>query len=209
MHASMADSLWDLSLRDALVATTSPSPTPGGGSIAPLTGALGLALVIMALEVTHRKHASEALAGTITRGRQVLASIAEHADRDAAVFQTYMQALELPNDGAEQQAVRGAALKAAVLQATHTPLSAAAACLEALHFSESVAALVQRNVRSDLLAGADILLGALRAALRSVEINLPAVRDQAARQGFADRASEIATQAEQIYARIQGETASD
>jgi formiminotetrahydrofolate cyclodeaminase len=36
-----------------------------------------------------------------------------------------------------------------------------------------------------------------------VDINLPTIRDQAARQGIADRAVEIALQAKQIYARIQ------
>jgi formiminotetrahydrofolate cyclodeaminase len=208
MQGTMADSLWDLSLRDILAATASPSPTPGGGSIAPLTGALGLALVVMALEVTHKKRENEALANAITRGKALLATIADHADRDAAVFQTYMQAFELPKASPEQQTVRATALEAAVLQATHTPLSAAAACLEALHFSESVAALVQRNVVSDLLAGADILLGAFKAALRSVDINLPAVRDQLAKQAFADRANELAMQAEQIYAGIQARSVS-
>jgi formiminotetrahydrofolate cyclodeaminase len=199
----MADSLWDLSLRDALSATASPSPTPGGGSIAPVAGAFGLALVVMALQVTQKKRKSEALANAIAEGKALLETIGEHADRDVAVFQTYMHAVRLPKETPGQQTARDTALQAAILGAANAPLAAADTCLAALRYSESVAGLVQSNVISDLTAGADLVLGSLRAVLRSVDINLPTMRDQAARQGIADRAVEIALQAEQIYARIQ------
>lgn len=199
----MTDSLWDLTLRDALSATAGPSATPGGGSIAPVTSAFGLGLVVMALEVTQAKQPSEALASAIARGRALLGSLAEHADRDVVVFATYMQALGLPKADAAQQAARSAALQEAVLGATAAPLTAAEACLEGLRYSESIAALVQRNVWSDLLAGADLIFGSLKAVLRSVDINLPAVRDEAARNGFATRARAIAAEGGAVYARLE------
>lgn len=199
----MTDSLWDLSLRDALATTAGPSPTPGGGSIAPVTGAFGLGLVLMALEVTQAKQQSQQLTAAIEQGRALMVALAEQADRDVLVFAAYMQALALPRADAAQQAERAAALSRAVLGATETPLAAAEMCLDGLRYSESVAPLVQRNVWSDLVAGADLLVGALRAVLRSVDINLPAIRDQAQRQQFVERAQSAATQAAEIYMRIQ------
>jgi formiminotetrahydrofolate cyclodeaminase len=200
----MTDSLWELSLRDALTATAGPSATPGGGSNAPVTSAFGLGLVVMALEVTQAKQPSEALANAIARGRALLSTLAGHADRDVLVFATYMQALGLPKADAAQQAARSAALQAAVLGATEAPLTAAEACVEGLRYSEAIASLVQRNVWSDLLAGADLMFGSLKAVLRSVDINLPAVRDEAARNTFADRARAIAAEASAVYARLEG-----
>jgi formiminotetrahydrofolate cyclodeaminase len=205
----MAESLWDRSLRDVLSATASAAPTPGGGSVAPITGALGLALIVMALEVSAKKQQSAELTGAITQGKALLNAIAEHADRDAAVFQSYMDARALPKSDREQQTTRSTAIQAAVLHAANVPLSAAEACLAALRYADSIAALVQRNVISDLVAGADILFGSLQAVLRSVAINLPAIHDQAVRHSIAERASEIAAQAEPIYLRLRAVPAAD
>jgi formiminotetrahydrofolate cyclodeaminase len=198
----MSDSLWNMSLHEALLATAGPSPTPGGGSIAPVGGAFGLSLMVMALEVTHAKQASDALASAIGQGRALLDALAAHADRDVVVFQTYMHALSLPKVDAAQQEARRQALQAAVLEAARVPLAAAESCLAALEYGESIGALVQRNVVSDLLAGADMLLGALKAVLRSVDINLPVLRDEAARRELGARAAQVAASAEAVYARL-------
>jgi formiminotetrahydrofolate cyclodeaminase len=198
----MSDSLWNLSLRDALLATAGPSPTPGGGSIAPVGGAFGLSLMVMALEVTNAKQASDSLGAAIGRGRALLDVLAAHADRDVLVFQTYMHALSLPKADAAQQSARRDALQGAVLEAARVPLAAAESCLAALEYGESIGALVQRNVVSDLIAGADMLLGALKAVLRSVDINLPVLRDEDARRQLGERAAQVAARAEEVYERV-------
>jgi formiminotetrahydrofolate cyclodeaminase len=198
----MADSLWHMSLHDALLATASPSPTPGGGSIAPVSGAFGLSLMVMALEVTHAKHPSEALAAAIAQGRALLDALAAHADRDMLVFQAYMSALSLPKADAAQQATRREALQAAVLDAARVPLAAAESCLAALEYGASIGGLVQPNVQSDLIAGADLLAGALKAVLRSVDINLPVLSDESARGELGARAAQVAALAEEVYARV-------
>jgi formiminotetrahydrofolate cyclodeaminase len=198
----MADSLWQRSLRDALLAAASASPTPGGGSIAPATGAFGLALIVMALEVTHKRHPGDALARTITEGRELLDALAAHADRDVAAYEQYVQARALPKADEAQRERRAAALQAALREATQTPLAAAEACLESLRFGETSRALVEGSISSDILAGADILIGALKAVLRSAAVNLPSIADTAERQAFAERAQEIEAEAEQVYRRI-------
>jgi formiminotetrahydrofolate cyclodeaminase len=198
----MADSLWDRSLRDALLATASASPTPGGGSIAPATAAFGLALVVMALEVTHKRRGSPELARAIAEGRELLDAIAAHADRDVAAYAQYVQARALPKADEAQRALRNSALQAALRMATQAPLAAAEACLEALRFGEASRRLVEGSIVSDVLAGADILLGSLKAVLRSAAVNLPAIADAAERERFAEHARAIAVEAEQMYRRV-------
>jgi formiminotetrahydrofolate cyclodeaminase len=200
----MNNSIWHWSLHHALESTAAASPTPGGGSIAPVTGAFGLALCVMALEVTRAKQPSAELEAAIAQGRQLMAAAAAHADRDILVFEHYMDAVALPKVEDDARKLRQTALAKAALVATTTPLAAAEDALAALHFVERHAALAQKNVVSDVLAGADIVLGSLRAVLRSVHINLPALADPEQRAKLEARAKEVASEAEAVYSRIVG-----
>ncbi|HET8938127.1 MAG TPA: cyclodeaminase/cyclohydrolase family protein [Polyangiales bacterium] len=199
----MSDSIWNLSLRAALDQTASANPTPGGGSIAPLSGAFGLGLVLMALEVSAKKNAPAA-ASALEEGRAHLAEIAHFVDRDVAVFQSYMAALRLPKATEAEQVVRDNARGVASLDAARTPLLAAEACLRALHFAKASTPHIHKNVWSDLQAGADLLMGAIKAVLRTVDINLPALKDAATRQAIAERAVVLEHEAMQTYTRIVG-----
>ena len=198
----MTDSIWDLSLRSALEQTASKSPTPGGGSIAPISASLGLGLVMMALEVTKAKQSSPQLEHALAKGKVLLAELVEFADRDVTVFQAYMAALGLPKATEAEQALRASAREKAVWEAARTPLLAAESCVRSLQYAEAVVPLVQKNVFSDLLAGADLLLGGLKAVLRTVDINLPALKEPATRRAFAERAVQLEQTAQETYARI-------
>jgi formiminotetrahydrofolate cyclodeaminase len=200
----MSDSLWDLSLRAALDQTASASPTPGGGSIAPITGAFGLGLVLMALEISAKKQspAAEAANAALEQGRSHLGELSQFADRDVAVFRAYMEALRLPKLTEAEQSARDTARAAASLDAARTPLLAAEACLRALQFASLAAPNVHKTVWSDLLAGADLMMGALKAVLRTVDINLPALREAATRQVISERAVVLEHEAMQTYTRI-------
>lgn len=198
----MADSLWDRSLRDALLAAAGANPTPGGGSIAPATGAFGLALIVMALEVTHKRRPGDALARAITQGRELLDAITAHADRDVAAYERYVRARALPKADEAQRELRTATLQNALREATQSPLAAADACLAALRFGETSRTLVEGSITSDVFAGADIVLGSLKAALRSAAVNLPSIADASERQRFAERMQQIEAEAEQVYRRI-------
>jgi methenyltetrahydrofolate cyclohydrolase len=198
----MTDSIWDWSLGKARDAAASPSPTPGGGSVALLSGTFGLSLVLMALEITRAKAPSAALEAALTRGRALLSALSAHVDADVAVFEQYMAALKLPKASEPERAARAAALQTAIGAATRSPLMAAEDCLRALRCAEEAARLVHANVVSDLLGGSDILLGALKAVLRNVDINLPALKDEALRAQLSTQALDTARQAEASYASI-------
>jgi formiminotetrahydrofolate cyclodeaminase len=198
----MSDSIWDWTLRRARDAAASSSPTPGGGSIASLSGAFGLSLILMALEITRAKAPSDALDALLGEGRSLLDTLSEHVDRDVAVFEQYMYALRLPKANESERAARNSAVQAAVLAATLSPLTAAEGCLRGLGYAERAASLVRVNVVSDLLGGSDLLLGALKAVLRNVDINLPALHDESTRSHLSTRAIETAARAEACHARI-------
>jgi len=199
----MAETLWDLSLQDALTQTASANPTPGGGSVAPISGAFGVGLVVMALEVTQTNRPSEQLSAGIARGRVLIEALQGAAERDVAVFRAYMQAVALPRHTEAERAARTLARQEAIAQAASAPLTAADACVQALSWAAQMTTLVQKNVWSDLLAGADLVYGALRAVLRTLEINLTALRDQEQRKALSERAERLSRDAKAAYARIE------
>jgi formiminotetrahydrofolate cyclodeaminase len=110
----------------------------------------------------------------------------------------------MPKASEAEQAAREAARAVASLDAARTPLLAAEACLRALQFAKLSTPNIHKNVWSDLLAGADLLMSSIKAVLRTVDINLPALKDAATRQAISERAAHLEHEAGQTYARIVG-----
>ena len=168
-----------------------------------VSGALGLSLIVMGLEITRAKAVSAEVDAALAEGRSLLATLSDHADRDIEVFEQYMRALRLPKASDEDRAARSSALQSATIAATRAPLSAAGDCLAALRYAERAAQLVRANVASDLLGGSDMLLGALKAVLRNVDINLPGLHDAALRTQLSNQGgADTAQQADAAYASI-------
>lgn len=179
--------LWDASLAAFRDRTASAEPTPGGGSVACVAGVLGSGLLVMAAEITHKASPAAELEAWLRDARALIARLAERADHDVACFEGYMRALRLPRATEEERTTRKEALRAAALEATAAPLEAAADMARALELGVGLAKLAKKSVMSDVLAGADLLEGAIRASLRNVDVNLAALgdhpeRDAAARQ---------------------------
>ena len=184
------DSLWNLSAADLLARSASAAPTPGGGSVAALSGAFGLALVCMSLAVTRRGKQAEQAAELETLSAEadtLLQRLKAHPDADVQAFQRYLAAQALPRQDEAQVQARRAALQAAAQVATAAPLSAARDLLSALELAERAAAAVSRRIVSDVGAGAALLAGALHATLLMVDINVGGLPQEASAAAQAER----------------------
>ena len=193
---TLPGSLWDESAGALLERTASAAPTPGGGSVAALAGAFGAGLVAMAIEVTRGRNAS-----VLTDEREALAALIAGlrgaADEDREVFEAYMAALRLPKASDDERARRTEAKTQAARRATEAPLAAAARMRDALRLAEAVRGQVKKSVVSDVDAGADLLRGAVHAALRNVDINLPALPEEE-REGPATERAALAREADSL-----------
>ena len=194
-------SLWDLSADALLAKTASDAPTPGGGSIACVAGALGVGLVAMAIEVTRRTATSPELDEIATTLAEKVAALKSAADEDVAAFDAYMAVLAMPRATDEEKASRKAALSVAASRAAAVPLAAAQRMLAALVVAERAAGLAKKNIVSDVFAGADLVHGAAIAALRSVDINVPQLAEPKRTEVAASR-SDVARDLEAAYARV-------
>ncbi|MDE0023320.1 MAG: cyclodeaminase/cyclohydrolase family protein [Spirochaetaceae bacterium] len=185
--------LLDLPVGEFLARTASATPTPGGGSVAAVAGALASALVAMVARLTDRKKGYEQaweLAGeSVDRADRLTADLQAGALEDVRSFEAYMAALRLPKGSPAERQARRAALAEATRRATAAPLAIAAACAEILNVAERLAPVANRHAVSDIGAAAHLAAAAAGAALLTAEINLGSAPDDGF---FADARKQVA-----------------
>ena len=197
------DSVWTWGLTEFRDRTASDSPTPGGGSAAMVSAAIGVGLVLMALRVSARKaDAAPSLGPLVESGDRLLAEVSAHADADIAAFEAYMAALRLPKATDEEKSARRAAMADAAIVATEVPLNAAQSVLEALDLARQSALAASAHIISDVAAGAFLLHGAIAAVLINVDINLSSIKDPAAREDYAGSRAHLKAAADARLADI-------
>ena len=191
--------LLGLPLDQFLQRTGSAEPTPGGGSVAAVTGAMASALVAMVARLTDGKKGYEQgweTAAAATRSADALtAELQAAAVEDVHSFQEYMAALRLPKQSAEQKQARTTALAAATRRATAAPLAIARGCAEILTLAAGLAPVANRHAVSDLGAAAHLAAAAGGAALITAHINLKYAPDQ---PFFADARRQVSNLQEKI-----------
>jgi formiminotetrahydrofolate cyclodeaminase len=159
-----------------LTATAAAHPTPGGGSVAALTGALAAALGEMVLNYSvnkkdlaaHKPELAAALAEMTRARRLLLGLMAEDQQAYAA-----LSAARKDGRAADQTVALAACLAA--------PQAVAAAALAVLDLCDRVADKVNRHLLSDLVICADLAMATVRCSMHNIRVNLADVTDAAQR----------------------------
>lgn len=169
-----------------------PTPTPGGGSVAAKSGALGCALCEMVAGLTEQKKGFEAVRAEMVAAREKFAALRRAfqalVQRDATSFDGVMAAFKLPKATDEERAARQAAIEAATKRAADVPLATMARAAEALQLAVPLAEKGNPNSITDVGVGALELAAALEGARLNVEVNLSAIGDAA---WVADKKAEL------------------
>jgi len=160
-----------------------PTATPGGGSAAAAAGAMAAGLAVMVASMSRGKKAylqhetqlSAAIGRLGTLREELKAAVDADAESYDAVMKAYKQA---KSDPARSDAVIDAALK----QATSVPLGVAEKAHEVAEITQSLFAITNPNMKSDLTTAQALARAAVTGALANVEINLGSLKDQ----GFAE-----------------------
>lgn len=173
----------DITIREFLDQLATPSPAPGGGSAAALSGALGAALLAMVCRLTvgrrNYEQVSTELEAIIPRVEEKRRLLLKLIDADATAYARVIAKYQLPKDTEEQKAVRVREVQGALKEAADVPLQIAVACASVLDMVLPVAAKGNKNAESDAGAAALLAEAGLRAAAMNVEINLTLIKDQA------------------------------
>src|SRR5262249_5049525 len=136
--------LRDLAVRDLLAAFSSPDPTPGGGSAAALSSAIGASLLMMVAALPKTRNGSPQDREALAAAGEVLAGIRERLaaaiDDDTAAYDGVVAAYRLPKASADEQSARKAAIQGALRTATDVPLGVMKESARALEQAAIVAA---------------------------------------------------------------------
>lgn len=169
-------------LPDFLNELASAEPTPGGGSVAALNGALGVALMTMVAKLSIGKKGYQEFEPELSTARDRLISMRERfvelVDEDAEAFKKVMQAFKLPKMTEEERQERARAISEAMKVAAQTPLRTMDLAREALVVSKPVVEHGNKSSISDAGVGTLNLDAAFRAARLNVLINLPSIQDE-------------------------------
>ena len=170
------DDILDQSVRDFLAATAAKSPTPGGGSVAALAGALAAAMGEMVVNYSLGKKSLAAfepqlrpVLEALNRARALMLDLMVE---DQSAFESLRAAKKLPA-GAEREK----AIKLAVDNCIRVPQSISATAVVVLRLSESIVDIANVFLLSDLAVCGDLAMAAARCAQYNVRVNLAEVQD--------------------------------
>jgi glutamate formiminotransferase/formiminotetrahydrofolate cyclodeaminase len=163
------------------------TPTPGGGTVAAIAGALAacLATMVANLSIGKKKYAqhADALTGAKHDAERLRGELVALGRRDGEAFDAVLKAGRLPQGNAEQTAARDQALTLAGLEAARVPLATAGACLAVLDLATLVAKYGNVNAITDAGTAGLLARAAGEGALLNVEINLKSLGKSADKQG--------------------------
>ncbi|HUX00045.1 MAG: cyclodeaminase/cyclohydrolase family protein [Phycisphaerae bacterium] len=182
-------------------------PTPGGGSVAAVAGALASTMASMAAGFTKGKEKfkdvqpeiEEAL-GRLAETRNRLLGL---ADEDMVAYESVMAAYRMPKGTDEEKSARAEAVRQATKRSLGLVESVLAACRDILVISLRLAGIANPNLISDVGVAGELAAGAARAAFLNVEVNLAGYKDEADKAAVRKRVEETTAQVEQLAGDIR------
>lgn len=166
-----------------LDAVAAPSPTPGGGSVAALSGALAASLGQMVAGLARKKKSHAQYADQLTSAVGELDKaarfLATAMDRDAASYDAVLAAFKLPKSTPAEEDIRTLAIESALRGAAEVPMEVAEAAMYLYELLGQLESITPASMKSDLRVGRMMAAAAAHGALANVEINLESLTDEA------------------------------
>jgi glutamate formiminotransferase/formiminotetrahydrofolate cyclodeaminase len=156
-----------------------PTATPGGGSAAAAAGAMAAGLATMVATMSRGKKAylqyEPQLSAAIARLEPLREELKAAVDADAEAYDAVMKAYKQAKSHPDGDGLIDAALKLA----TGVPLGVAEKSREVAGIAQSLVAITNPNMKSDLTTAQALAGAAITGALANVEINVASIKDMA------------------------------
>ena len=169
----------------------SSAPTPGGGSVAALCGALSAALSSMVANLTlgreKYRDVEPTIHETLEVSEQMRAEFTQLIADDITAYGVLSAAYRLPKATPEEQAQRSAQIQEALQGAAEAPLRIAERARQALDLCRTLGEIGNTNVISDVGVAAITAHAALESAELNVLINLKVMKDHALAETLLQR----------------------
>ncbi len=190
------------SIEKFLEAAAAKQPTPGGGSVAALAGALAAAMGEMVVNYSVGKKGLEAHSGKLQsalavfhRGRQMMLGFMAE---DQAAYEALTAARKLPADFAGRESSVAAASSVCIA----VPESMAITAVEMLGLADEVVDVVNKYLLSDLAVCCELAMATTRAAIYNVRVNLSDAGDLQKRRKVEETCERLLSRATALIQRV-------
>lgn len=191
----------EMQINEFLNLLSSDSPTPGGGTVSALAGALSSALFQMVCTITLKKSDSEDLKSLRDKARKWEDEFSELMDLDSEAFDEVISAFSLPKTTEEEKEFRSKKIQDAFKKASEIPLKTANLCYSILEELTNIEKKINPNVMSDWKVAKNLAIAGVLGGISNVEINLPSIKDE----GFKEKMmKQINSLKENIKNKIEG-----
>jgi len=159
----------------------SDRPTPGGGSVSALAGALSASLVAMVAALSLKKNEKEKkeLKETQKRAKAIQRRLIHAVDEDAKSFEAVMKAFRLPRGTEKERFDRTRAIQKAYQNATQIPCLVCERAIQLLADSKCLILKGNPNALSDAGVAAFLADAAFAGGLLNIGINLVPITEKA------------------------------
>lgn len=158
------------------------SPAPGGGSVAAMSGSLGVALGVMVANLCVSKAGfedhGEELGRIAEDGQEIKEFLVNAIDEDTNAFDKVIKAMRMPNDSDSEKERRAEEMQEGYKSAAEVPLEVVEYCYKALSTCDRISKIMDDSMASDVGSGALMSIAGARAAAYNVRINLNSIKDE-------------------------------
>ena len=190
------------SLQKYLEELSSNSPTPGGGNVAALCGALSASLGTMVCNLTIGK---KKYLDVETEMNEMKVKLNVYVDKflslakyDNEAFERVMDAFTLPKETDEQKKLRIEAIEKSTLEAASVPADVIKNCREIIPLLETISKKGNQNSLSDAGVAVAVIAAASEGAFLNVLINYSSLSEK-------QKASGLLMQAENLNNEVKEE----
>ncbi len=171
----------------------STKPTPGGGSAAALSGAMGAGLASMVVRLTLVKaeyaQVHQEMEELLQRTEGLRERFQQLIQEDIDAYGRLSASFKMPRDTDAEFAARASAIQVRLVEAALVPLEIAERSAELLQYCQRIAEIGNTSVLSDVGTGAMLASSAGAGAGWMVRTNLRAIKDLEVVSALSDRLS--------------------
>ncbi len=190
--------LKDMKIKNFLDMLASKSATPGGGSVAALTGTMGAALLSMVSNLTvgkeQYKEVEDDIKDLLKKSESFRTTLEELMEKDVEVFNQFMAIMKLPRTNEEEKKDRNKKMQIALIEAAKVPLEIARKSKEVIDICLEIADKGTRNAISDVGVGVLLAEAAFHSAIINVKINLNMIKDENIKKEFSQEIESLNSQ---------------
>jgi len=174
---------------------SSNSPTPGGGNVSALCGALAASLGTMVCNLTIGKKKYADVEAEIISLKEKLAlfqnDFIELAQRDNEAFNKVMEAFKLPKESEQEKEIRNSKIEEATINAAEVPSEVMKKCYDLLPILKTISEKGNKNSLSDAGVAIALVKTSVQGAYLNVLINCSSLSNQTVAEEIRKRAAII------------------